>query len=281
MQKGIKKISVFGCGWLGFPLAKELVEKGYEVNGSTTSEDKLENLKEAGIKPFLIRLLPEPEGDSLKEFLDTDLVIICFPPHFKKYGMLMRHANQIKTIKDAVESLPVDKVIYTSSISVYPRENKVVTENSDTDPEDHAKAIVLAEEQLRIGTQLDATILRLGGLMGYDRIPIKYFLGKKDVTTGELPVNYVHRDDAIQVIHQIIAQNDEGAWNKVFNVVSPNHQHRKKVLLKNAKDFGLEAPTFKESKHTPPYKIVDSQKLIDKLGFEFKYPNPLDYYYEL
>mgnify|MGYP003615968040 CR=1 FL=1 len=39
------KISILGCGWLGFPLAQKLIETGYEVKGSTTSESKLEALK--------------------------------------------------------------------------------------------------------------------------------------------------------------------------------------------------------------------------------------------
>ena len=43
------KISILGCGWLGFPLAKSLVEKGFSVKGSTTSENKLSILSTAGI----------------------------------------------------------------------------------------------------------------------------------------------------------------------------------------------------------------------------------------
>jgi len=44
-----KQIAVLGCGWLGFPLAISLIEKGYLVKGSTTSESKLSDLKSKGI----------------------------------------------------------------------------------------------------------------------------------------------------------------------------------------------------------------------------------------
>ena len=30
------KIGVLGCGWLGFPLAKDLIKQGFKVKGSTT-----------------------------------------------------------------------------------------------------------------------------------------------------------------------------------------------------------------------------------------------------
>ena len=50
------KISILGCGWLGFPLAKALITKGFSVNGSTTSVEKLPILENSGISPFLINV---------------------------------------------------------------------------------------------------------------------------------------------------------------------------------------------------------------------------------
>ena len=51
-----KNIGILGCGWLGLPLAKKLIEKGYSVNGTTTSSNKLKVLQNAGINPFTVRL---------------------------------------------------------------------------------------------------------------------------------------------------------------------------------------------------------------------------------
>ena len=41
-----KIIGILGCGWLGLPLAKELVEEGYIVRGSTTQASKLDKIKQ-------------------------------------------------------------------------------------------------------------------------------------------------------------------------------------------------------------------------------------------
>jgi 3-hydroxyisobutyrate dehydrogenase-like beta-hydroxyacid dehydrogenase len=62
------KISILGCGWLGFPLAKKLIEIGFEVKGSTTSENKLALLKSNNIEPFLLRLSESKISDSVSEF---------------------------------------------------------------------------------------------------------------------------------------------------------------------------------------------------------------------
>ncbi|MEH0157800.1 NAD(P)H-binding protein [Limibacter armeniacum] len=278
MQKAtnIKTISILGCGWLGLPLGAYLVEKGYQVKGSVTNKAKGAELEAAGIKPYVIRLNPSPEGDSLDAFLDSDLVIISIPPKFREHQMLTWHAEQVKYVKEAVERLPIDKVIYISSTAVYPDTNGIVNENSSTSQADNAKSILLAEELLRINTPFDTTILRCGGLMGYDRMLCKYLAGKKGIETGDLPVNYIHRDDVIGIIEQVILQDK---WNTVLNAVAPEHPSREALCIKQSEEFGYEMPEFEKPRRLPDHKTVSGQKLKDKLGYEFKYPNPLTFAY--
>ncbi|RUA14157.1 MAG: short-chain dehydrogenase, partial [Flavobacteriia bacterium] len=45
-------IGVLGCGWLGLPLAQRLVESGFEVHGTTTSIEKVQQLQRLGIVPY-------------------------------------------------------------------------------------------------------------------------------------------------------------------------------------------------------------------------------------
>ncbi|WP_417348319.1 hypothetical protein [Ferrimonas sp.] len=54
------RISLFGCGWLELPLGKRLAEAGYGVRGSTTTETKLSQLRQAEIDPHLLTLTPAP-----------------------------------------------------------------------------------------------------------------------------------------------------------------------------------------------------------------------------
>ena len=50
------RIGILGCGWLGLPLAKKLIKKNFLVKGSTTSINKIDELKENDIDPYLIHI---------------------------------------------------------------------------------------------------------------------------------------------------------------------------------------------------------------------------------
>ena len=80
-----KHISIIGCGWLGFPLASELVKNGHIVKGSTTSPSKIEDLKHAGIIPFLISISEEGiAGDIGNCLKNSEILIINIPPGLRK-----------------------------------------------------------------------------------------------------------------------------------------------------------------------------------------------------
>ena len=49
-----KTVSVLGCGWLGKSIAVNLLKNGFLVKGSTTTIEKLDELKKLNITPFLI-----------------------------------------------------------------------------------------------------------------------------------------------------------------------------------------------------------------------------------
>lgn len=264
----MKTISILGCGWLGLPLGKHLANNGYLVKGTTTSAAKMPLLQEAGIEPHLLRFIPQPDGE-LAPLLATDVLIICIPPRAGQFGDAF-HPQQIQAIAKSLPSSAVS-IIYVSSTSVYPENNQEITENEGVI---HNAPLITAESILK-SVDIPLTILRCGGLMGYDRIPGKYFIGKP-VTTGNIPVNFVHRDDVIGIIEQVIKQN---CWGETFNVVTPQHPVRRDIYLKNAEQFGWQAPTFVESTEQIPFKIINADKLIKKLGYRFQYPNPLSFLY--
>jgi len=264
------KISILGCGWLGLPLAKHLVENGHSVKGSTTSEYKMTYLSAVGIKPFLLKFSPQIESEDIIDFLNSEILIICIPPRAGKYGEDF-HAQQIKSLMEYLPSSSIKSIIYTSSTSVYPDLNREVTERDEV-LENHALTKV---ENLLKSTSKNVTILRCGGLMGGDRIPAKYFTGKT-INTGKIPVNYVHQQDLIQIITMILEQ---GFWHETFNVVSPIHPIRKEIYLKNCEELALEKPIFEEPAEEIPFKIISPEKLISRTNYEFLYTNPLDFKY--
>lgn len=272
----IQDVSVLGCGWLGMALAKALVKKGFRVNGSTTRVEKLDNIARTGAKPWLIKLVPEAEGDNVHQFLDADLLILNIPPGRGAFDMETYHPSQVQYLSRIIEENRMGYVLYISSTSVYPDTNgDVFEEDLNGTDQSPSRAIALAEELLMENNSYETTILRCGGLMGYDRIPGRYFAGRKDLTTGEIPVNFIHRDDVIGIILAIIEQMK---WGKVYNAVAPMHPLRRTVYHANAQAFGFEEPTYAPNPEFS-YKVVRADKLIHELGYQFNYPDPLNFKY--
>ena len=277
-----KRISILGCGWLGFPLAQRLLEDDIssEVKGSTTSQEKTGQFKMAGIKPFLFNLDPELVGDAseISSFFDTDTLVIAVPPRLSKNEADF-HPRQIKSVLNYIKQAPVREIIYVSSTSVYPDLNRIVTENDVTDPEQSPSPALVEAENLLLTLRGDrkVSILRHGGLLGYNRIPGKYVRGQKGMTTASIPVNYIHRDDAAGIISAIIKM---GIVDETFNIVAPLHPTRREVYEKSCAQFGWEAPTFSEPDTKPDFKIISADKLAGFYPYTFRYPDPSSFYYE-
>ncbi|GAB4040057.1 Rossmann-fold NAD(P)-binding domain-containing protein [Spirosoma jeollabukense] len=271
-----KIISIIGCGWLGLPLAEQLIKTGYTVKGSTTSVEKVGLLRQKGIEAHQLQLNPDPIG-KLAALVQADTLIIDIPPKAGKLGAGF-HPQQIQYLTDAIRKTSVKHVIYVSSTSVYLDLNRVIVEEDVTKPEQSASQALVQAEQLVQSLEpiRQVTILRCGGLLGYDRMPGKYVAGKT-VDTGAVPVNYLHPDDAIGILLLIIQRNITGT----FNAVSPEHPTREAIYRKNCADFGYELPTFVTPAEPIPYKVISPAKLIQATSYSYKYPDPLQFFYRL
>ena len=270
----MNKVSIIGCGWLGLSLGHFLVEKGFQVKGSTTTEKKLRTLADVRIQPFLIQAGEKLEGENLADFFDAEVLIINIPPQRRREGVERLHFTEVKNILDAAVSENIPKVIFCSSTGVYSDQNKVVSEADIPDPQTgSAKALVKIETYLKSLSSLQSTILRFSGLVGGDRKAGRFLAGKKGIPNGSAPVNLVHREDCIHVIYEIIKQ---GAWNEVFNVCSDEHPTKKEFYTQQALKQGFELPEFLEDDKSV-FKIVSNQKLKEQLGYQFIFPNPIDF----
>lgn len=263
-------ISILGCGWLGLPLAEKLTEKGFKVKGSTSSKNKIPILSEKGIQPYLIDL---PAIKHNADFFDAEYLIINIPPGTRKYGS----NHHLRCIQSLIAEIPdYQKIIYVSATSVYPDINEKITENTSLDrSSERAKALWQVEDLLSAKFGNNLTIIRFGGLLGYDRIPGKYFEGKV-VEQHQQKVNYIHRDDAIGIIMKII--NDE-SFGEVFNGVAPQHPTKKEVFQKNAEQFNFDSPSFPDVDQLLKKRFIDSTKIEIKLDYSFIYPDPIGFYY--
>lgn len=267
-----KVVSILGCGWLGLPLARHLLGKGYAVRGSSTQQEKLESLSREGIDPYLIQL-STAESTWPSSFFDADVLVVLVPPrsrtaqpgdYYTVMRRLVHHVNQHRSIQH---------LIYTSSTSVYPDVPGFATEQSAALPSVSAHPELVQVEMLwQTLPGKTSTILRLGGLTGGSRLLVRHFAGKKDLKGGSQPVNLVHWEDAVGVVEMALRQR----WEGVYNVCSPEHPFKRDFYTRLALEKGFALPEFLEEQEEG--KTVSTEKLKEK-GYAFQFKNPYDYTY--
>ena len=279
------QISILGCGWLGLPLAKALLENEFSVKGSTTSIEKLSILENLEIQAFKIELSETKIQGEVDSFLENSkILVIDIPPKLRGSGtnpstaLRMTFVSKIKNVIPFIEKSSIENVLFISSTSVYGDDNSIVTEMTNLNPEtESGKQLVQAEQLLQSNSNFKTTILRFGGLIGEDRHPIKFLAGRKNIENPNAPVNLIHQEDCIGIILKIIekglrqAQTDKLVWNETFNAVTPFHPSRKEYYTQKAKDLNLALPEF--NYELPTFgKTISSSKIEKVLGYSFTKP---------
>lgn len=175
----------------------------------------------------------------------TDVLLIAIPPR----------GDYIEVLEKTLGLLPTHtQIVHLSSISFYDK-----------------KPLVVEADLLVQKCANPWVILRLGGLMGYDRIAGKYSAGKVVPFDGN--TNYIHRDDVVGVIERIIELH---VTNEIFDVVAPKQSSKKVIYAQNSQQFGFEKSCFEGGFREG--KRLSSAQVCDRLGYQFIYSDVLKFY---
>lgn len=228
MKKGI---GIIGCGWLGKKLQEQLADS------------------------FDLECYEREITDTKSSFWQRDLIIIA----------INTKDNYLQTLKK-ISKLVADttNLILMSSTSVYREFDKEV----DEDVVINNISLQREAEMLMQDLNNNLIILRLGGLMGEDRISGRW---KSASSFSDSYVNYIHRDDVIAITKELILRNISSG---IYNLVAPKHPLRSDIHKKNSLSFGFELGRFEKKSS----RIVSSQKIIDKLNYTFLHPDPLKFW---
>lgn len=218
-------------------------------------------------------LNPEISCERKSEFFDTDILVINIPP-LRRDDTVEYHQQQIKNLIMEIVKAGIKNVLFTSSTSIYPEVNRKVFEDEKLAPSKLSGiALKKVEDLLLESYKFQTTVLRLAGLVGYDRNPRNFLRKRKVIHKINTPVNLVHRDDCIKVIYQVIKK---GIWGKIYNVCCDKHPERISFYKNEAEIAGIEPPEMEFAK-TANYKIVSNEKIKRELNYSFIYPDPLEF----
>ncbi len=270
-MKNKKAINLLGCGWLGFPLALDLISRGFIVKGSTTSPEKIPVLKESGIDPILVQFdqsYPEPD---LTKLLDGDILIVSVPPGRRNIEGPDNYKRMGEILAAQIPRSRISKLIFISSTSVYSDSNSVVTESSEISPQTISAKVIAEIEKSLLALPIQVIVLRLSGLFGPGRSPGRFFSGKTNIPNGFAPVNMIHQEEVISLINALI---DSDTAKGIYIGSTPSHPTKEEFYTLAARLDKLPEPDFIPEKLS--WKIVNSERVDKELGFSYKFPNLMD-----
>jgi len=274
MGKNARSIAVIGCGWLGIPFCRKMIERGWTVYGTTTNKAKFPVLKNFGIRPFLLNLPSKTELNS--NLFKVDYLLINLPPGRRNPNILENYPLAISQIlSSAKKMLTIKKIIFISSTSIYGISKDLIDEKTNPRPESDSGRAILAAENLIAKCDLPNVILRFGGLAGPQRHPGRFLAGRSGLTSGKQSINFLHLEDAIGVINYMI---DNNIASEVFNVVAPGHPTKKEFYTKMASAIELTPPSFIDTPNQTRREI-SVNKLLNETEYSFEYPDPMNFIY--
>lgn len=253
---------IIGCGWLGLPLATKLAAEDFMAYGTTTSSEKLPVIESHGVNPILYSL-----GSELK-LPTADTYFVNIPPSSV--------ADYLPALQRLMDQIPrTSHLIFCSTTSVYRDtpdhwclesdvEPGVLPDDPDLDAARHGtprSTLILAEGI--VAQHPNHLILRLAGLYGAGRHPVKYLSGRSGLSSPNAGVNLIHLHDLIEIGFRAIS-TPPGI--NVMNVCSGEHPTRKDYYTQQAQLLGITPPLF-NSNDLSTGKLIDNSILVDYIGY--------------
>jgi nucleoside-diphosphate-sugar epimerase len=271
---------VIGCGYVGEPLAKRLVELGHEVWGVRRTAEAAEKLAAHGIKPFAADISQPGALDGLPGAFDWVVNLVSSdkggPEEYRQV-----YLNGNRNILDWIRARPVKKFVYTSSTSVYAQnDGSAVKESSPAEPQTETSQILVQAEKLLIeaAPAIPSVVLRVAGIYGPERGHLfkQYLRNEAKIPgTGARIINMIYRDDLVEAI---VAALKNGRAGEIYNVVDDEPVSLLHFYRWLSETLGKWMPPFVaeedagERKRAVTSKKVQNRRMKIELGVQLKYP---------
>lgn len=254
----MKKAGIIGCGWLGSRIAESL-SGTHLIYTTATTEGKVAELNIKGLNATLAGFPDYQLDEKIKQWGiigQLDILIITIPLSGKSCCVSSLY-NRIQHLLSFIGDFK-GQLFVMSTTGVYPDLPKKFTE-------DDLPVNAVSGERMIRNKYPQANILRLGGLMGDNRLLKNY-----NVSNLEAPVNHIHYADICSLIVRMEELKTEG---KLYNVTAPLHPSKAAVI------HAQKNLPFSGEIKTEGRKILSS-KLISDLDFVFTYPDPCNFHEE-
>lgn len=264
------KLLIVGCGDLGTKVAELLQDNGHQVIGVRQSANQIDGV--ACIQADVTKPLSLEPLRNIK----PNILIYCVAANAQSDESYQLH--YVEGLRNVLHSQKNNKnlqhVFFISSTRVYGQVvNTVMNENTKPEPNDFGGQRLLQAEALLNTVECSATVLRLSGIYGQNRL----YLLRMVKDSSRWPIqdrwtNRIHRDDAANFLAFLCERVTERKQLEPCYIVT-DHMPVKlsEVLGWMAKELNMPSPTFKENEGVSGKRLAN-QRMRDT-GFSWQYPN--------
>lgn len=272
------RILIVGCGDIGIPLARQLVDLGAAVWGLRRQPAALPDY----IQPLAADVTC-PETLQVIQSLDVDYVVTTLTPAgFSEQGYRSIFEQGIEHLLTALQGQDrLRRILHVSSTSVYHQsEGEWVDEASPTQPSSFSgKSLLVAEEKLSASV-IPTTVIRFAGIYGPGRRRLI-----EQVRAGEgcpqapvLYTNRIHRDDCVGVLlHLLTLDVQQQRLEPLYIGVDSEPVAMWEVKHWLARELGVELDDAVTSGNRRSSKRCSNARLLAS-GYHLLYPGFRDGY---
>lgn len=269
-----KMLLSFGHGYSARALSRLLLPEGWQIHGTTRSDDKAAALAETGVTPHLM------PGEDLGPLIDSaSHLLISAGPDAEGDPVLRLWRDRI-----AANAARYDWVGYLSTTGVYgDHGGGWVDESTPLTPSTRrGKWRVAAEAEWQSIPGLPLHIFRLAGIYGPGRgafAKVRAGKARRIIKEGQV-FSRIHVDDIAQVLAASIAQPNPGA---AYNLCDDNPAPPQELIAHACELLGVPLPPeepFETAEMTPmarsfyaESKRVRNDRIKNELGVRLIYPD--------
>ncbi len=260
------RILILGCGYVGQPLAKELMKLAYEVHAARRSSLSIE-----GVKAHQVDITQPDSFKSLPR--NFDWIIFCAS---SGRGSAEAHrAVFVDGINNLIDWLGETsaRVLFTSSTNIYPlTDGNWVDENTPRQPVTGTAQNLVDAETALIESGITYSILRVAGIYGPDRgYFYRQLLNNEAVITdkGKRWMNMIHRDDVVGAILTVM-KTQPGTYNACDDKPVTQGEFYEWLTNRLGKPMPPEGEVTHRKRTTTSKRV--SNKKLKTAGWTLNYP---------
>jgi nucleoside-diphosphate-sugar epimerase len=208
-----RRTLIIGCGYVGLPLARELMTRGDEVAGWVRSEESAEELARHGLTRMIVgNVADENNWRGLREKFDA--IVHCASSGGG--GAAAYREVYLEGARQMNQHQPQARRIFVSSTSVYGQTDGAwVDESSPVNPDEETSRILVEAEREALGA--GAMVVRAAGIYGPERAALFEKFRRGDAVIegdGSRWINQVHQLDLVAAIAHLL---DIGTPSEIYD----------------------------------------------------------------